>query len=556
VPGAESNNGPSATSQHAKVPTVGSNNWMRSRTMGLGNAFQRTGESPKNDSNNEPVKSRWAKRREQQQQTPASPMWDADRDFTAHSLQISPQLRVRAPEDTHETLRKLSRVLSKSPSPSPKPELNSGIEKIPPSKSPTPPMLDEGSYVEIESPSPRVLMKDSDIRKDPERHSTATPDFDPEASPSQRNLNKDLNIEKDTKRRSTASTDVDPEERITAEAKLFELLDEPLPLTTPKVTGAYVETPHRPDIPESLPQSRPFAPESRPPLINTAKPASAAEDLRQLQLEAKFEDSTLDEFDAMLEVAAAEVQSQPVVPEGVSILDKHGEMGLPLSQKELERRFERLVLEKMYKRLNKTFTSIRDAAKGMERLEERVSSLPSPSESPTTGRSTSVTISDDQTIQINIKLSVPRLWISTPGNESMDRQGGIWENRRWRFTWFGLVLFLFGIWFAAESFMCGVYCHPKQSSRNTWQPSDPFFPWAIPTKLDQWTGEVFSTVASSTFETIEEILFGTRRRGANFFGPPQHYGGSDWWLGRDSPVGIVRPSGGAGDGSIFNDEIL
>ena len=523
--------------------------------MGLGNAFQRTSESPKNLSNEEPMKSRWAKRKEQQQQqNPASPMWDADRDFTAHSLQVSPQLRVKAPEDTHETLRKLSRVLSKSPSPSPKPELNSDIEEIPRSKSPTPPMPDEGSYVEIESPSPRVPTKDSDIRKELKSRNTASPDFDSETDPSLRNLKKDLNVEKDTKRRSTASTDVDPEERITAEAKLFELLDEPLPLTTPKVTGAYVETPHRLNIPESLPESRP-SPELRPPLINTAKPASAAEDLRQLQLEGKFEDSTLDEFDAMLEAAAAEVQSQPIAPKGVPTLDKHGEMGLPLSQKELERRFERLVLEKMYKRLNKTSTSIRDAAQGMERLEERVSSLPSPPESPTTGRSTSATISD-RIIQINIKLSIPRLWISTPGNESVDRQGGIWENRRWRFTWFGLILFLFGIWFAAESFMCGVYCHPKQSSRNTWQPSDPFFPWAIPTKLDQWTGGILSTMASRTFKTMEEVLFGTRRRDANIFGAPQHYGGSDWWLGRDSPVGIVRPSGGAGDGSIFGDEIL
>lgn len=350
----------------------------------------------------------------------------------------------------------------------------------------------------------------------------------------------------------------DPEERIAAEARLFELQDksergsvrapspsdetprpakvDPMSLPTPRVTGAFFETPiirksrstsPRPETAEPQPQPRPH-----PPLINTAKRISAAEDLRRIQLEAQLEDSTLDDFDAILETeAAAEGHTTTVEP----VLDlEYNERGLPLSKEEIERRIERLTLDRMNRSLKATSTSIRDARHGIERLEEQISSS-----------FIKVAKPEDGGMYINIKIPVPRLYIRQPPEKPGMKPG-------WKFTWFGFILSLFFVWYVSESVMCAQFCHPTNSRVNTWQPSDPFFPWAIPTKLDQWTGEAVSSSLGSLASSfgIPGWEWGPTLPKGYKGGP---VGSSDWWLGRSGPVGIVGDDRDRGE-SIFSDD--
>jgi hypothetical protein len=426
-----------------------------------------------------------------------------------------------------------------------------------------------------------------------------------------------LDIDHEMKRRSATSTppksDVDPEERITAEAKLFELPDnksernsirapsrspspsedgkcdetprpkaDPLSLPTPKVTGAYIETP-APSM-RKLRKSRSISPSyemvndikdlptssnknhvqrnsrrssatraeeraqqasrsassqpeiakqqskhrtSPPALVNTATPASVADDIRSIAMDEQYEDSTLDDFENMLESDTTTHLNNTTILAPIIDLE-YDERGHPLSAEERERRIERLRLDRMNQQLKNTSFSIRDAKHGIERLEHQVASA---------GYTSTPYLTDEAYIHINIKIPVPRLIVTTPIDQNQSRFR--WK-RTWKFTWFGLILFLFGSWYVTESAMCSVYCHPKQSSRNTWQPSDPFFPWAIPTKIDQWTGEVGSNILYNLLQWMEYDL-----RGGNGY-----MGAHDWWGGRSGPAPIIRTE----SGSMYDDD--
>jgi hypothetical protein len=498
-------------------------------------------------------------------------------------------------EDFREILRRLSRATSASPAPS-------------------------RSEDKIEGPS-STTQEDNEIQS---RNTVGKAVEDPLKSNS-------LDVDVDMKRRSTASTppksDVDPEERITAEAKLFELQDnksernsirassrspspsddgkfdetpkpkaDPLSLPTPKVTGAYIDTPaptvRKPrkshsisdsyelvnadggtsssenkrnqkgssgssdslERDQSKPKSRGTSsrrehskPQSQATkqsqprrLRNSVNPTTVAEDLRRIQLEAQIEDSTLDDFNALLK--ADNTATENFLNNNTTILEpvldlEYDEMGNRLSQNERERRLERLTLDRMNQHLKNTSSSIRDARQGIERLEHQVSSSSSRSQKR------------DDTLYV--KIPVPRLWISA--SPTHGRNQGLFKTN-WKFTWLGFILAIFFSWYIAESAMCEVYCHPLYSSHNTWHPSDPFFPWAIPTKLDQWTGGVVSTTAYNVWQPIDEWWFGPKhKRKRKYMGGP--LGAPYWWEGRDGPVGIIRPDN-HDSGSIFSDEMI
>jgi hypothetical protein len=66
----------------------------------------------------------------------------------------------------------------------------------------------------------------------------------------------------------------------------------------------------------------------------------------------------------------------------------------------------------------------------------------------------------------------------------------LWYRRpKFRFTLLGLALFLLSLWYLAESFMCFWYCKPEYCYPGMpcdWSSDDPVWGYAIPVKLDQW----------------------------------------------------------------------
>jgi hypothetical protein len=524
-------------------------------------------------------------------------------------------------DDSRELLRRLSRTASHSPSPLNSTEGSVDKESRPPSIK-TPDGKEENTataenkVVKSEKPAYKTEGGSAELKAAEAKPEKAQQDKGSESS--SRSSGLDLDVKRFSRASTPPKSDVDPEERIEAEARLFDLQDnrsernsvkassrspspasedgqfdetprpkqkaDPLSLPTPRITGAYIETPapttrkprksrsisphyevvNTPDAGSAsdnqqaqepadetngatlkdrprrqlrrtsslralAPQSIPGT--SRPPLINTATPGSVAEDLRRIQQEVQLEDSTLDDFDALLE---AEVRTSIDTNNNTTILEpvidlEYDERGRVLSEKAIERRIERLHLERMSQSIKNTSSSIRDARQGIERLEEQVSSS-----IPTIRKS------EDS---IYIKIPVPRLWFSQPPQKPGMKPG-------WKLTWLGFILAIFFGWYISEAAMCSQFCHPEQSTVNTWQPSDPFFPWAIPTKLDQWTGKIASTTAANVWES----LGGWKPARDRYRGGP--LGSSDWWLGRDGPVGLKFDDEGEGMASMYMDETI
>ncbi|KAL3427968.1 hypothetical protein PVAG01_01477 [Phlyctema vagabunda] len=390
-----------------------------------------------------------------------------------------------------------------------------------------------------------------------------------------------LGLELDKKRLSSTSTpsksDADPEERIAAEASLFALNDnksqsnsvrtsspnsddapvdatprpkaDPLSRPTPRVTGAYIETPAFTnrgsrlsrelflgedlantlgrsgatgvDIGSSLasrdpmvrergramergrsPRSRsqPIMPTTRPPLRNSANPSKASEDLRRIRRESQIDDSTLDDFDELLEAdarATANLKQSRIEP----ALDfEHDVNGRELSGRERQQRLETLALERMSNSLKRTSVSIRDAKRGIEGLEDQVSSsntnLPRHTRNHSHIHNCPACAEGSSTYHLSIP--VPRLYTRTPPN-----------NRR-KLTWLGLLLSIFFAWFLTESVMCEFFCKPEfQNYTGMWTPWEPSFPYVIPSKLDYWSGRRVSGVA---YEVYNIWTDGKRRR--------------------------------------------
>lgn len=528
-------------------------------------------------------------------------------------------------EDPLDVLRQLSRVLSKSPSP-PRPE----EKKDDSLKNSAQPSAEERKNVSLPQVSrPPTEEHGEEKSTGTKKGDTTNGEVEKQAEKAVEFSSKSnaVEIDAENKRNSGRSTpaksDVDPEERIAAEARLFELQDnksernsirapsrspspsadgkldetprprpDPLSLPTPKVTGAFIETPalstRKPRKSRSIPPSyevvdatndatsssdnkdtgesvsetssavdRPqrrrqlrrttshrvlttsqqegTKRRSRPVVINTAKTTSASEDLRRLQREAQLEDSTLERFDAILEAyarATEEAQNNTTILEPVLDLE-YDERGLPLSARERARRIERLTLDRMTQSIKNTSSSIRDARHGIERLERQVSS----SSVPTNNKVDDI---------VYIKVPVPRLWVSCP-----TKKRGI-LSRNWKFTWLGFILSLFFAWYISESIMCAQFCHITESSVPVpYQLDAPFFPWAIPTMLDQWTGNY----AGAVYDKVRVALGG--QPGPKWLRvKPGPMGASDWWVGRSGPIGIVRDRPDKGASSIFSDEMI
>lgn len=232
------------------------------------------------------------------------------------------------------------------------------------------------------------------------------------------------------------------------------------------------------DSPEPKPRQR-----SRAPLINTANIASVEEDLRRIHQEAEIEDSTLDDFDELL---AAEIEDAD--PNSTTIIDSPPDLeregkGQPMSDQERERRKEMLTIERMNKTIRSGLLNIRDAKRGIERLEDQVSSSPEPisHKYDHDHKKQNCPICTPQSSFYHITLPVPRLWSRDP-----TKWTGV------RFTWLGLLLAVFMAWLFAETVTCEYICHPEYASTNDWSPDDPFWGGALPKLLDRVTGGIMN----------------------------------------------------------------
>ena len=371
-------------------------------------------------------------------------------------------------------------------------------------------------------------------------------------------------------KRSSMHSETDPTARIEAEMKLFAPADNysergsirapspqpdsdddveatPKPdrrafldLPTPRVTGAYVETPvtikvekvkdeidvtdvppKQLEAPVTFPdksESRAWRqrdqdsasepgdtasreevdkkrskslPRRRAALKNSAKPPSAKDDLLELQRQHNVEDWTVDHIEkkldehrsaseAELERLSAELDIKPVVSPPIKFE--------PPADKEYH---------KMGKKLDTALLGLRSTDTRLQKLEAQAKDKKSqrkPHRHPA-GESCADCMASNPISVTYMHLPLPKLYSHAP---------------EFRLTLLGLVVFALSIWYAAESTMCAKYCRPATCATTpcVYAYDDPSsFGTALPVKLDQWTtGGTGRKIVNWAIEEVQDRI--------------------------------------------------
>ncbi|KAI7085240.1 hypothetical protein KC356_g6093 [Hortaea werneckii] len=282
---------------------------------------------------------------------------------------------------------------------------------------------------------------------------------------------------------------------------------------TPVVTGAWVETPGQKESSQSRPESKDSAEiqapahsrnamdlegqgrqtsSSKRTFSEPARAKSALEDIlkeAREQADGQFGDTTIRSLENIIDPdldpsdTGLSLDIEKMAQEVTAAVNAEQQ---PMSQAEKDRRQETLAIEAMNKHLRAARTSIKDANKGLRRVENRfenVQDRPSTSVEPFTA---------------------PKL--GKHGKTTCEACGGTYYGSVWRalwvefrscfytfptphswsiqFTWLGLLSLSFLIWYAIESALCWQYCHKLYATTMVGYGVDydaPRFPFVLPT---------------------------------------------------------------------------
>ncbi|CAK7216719.1 hypothetical protein SBRCBS47491_002923 [Sporothrix bragantina] len=294
----------------------------------------------------------------------------------------------------------------------------------------------------------------------------------------------------------------------------------------------------------------------RAPLINSAKPASARDDLLAIQRDQQIDDSTIDDFDELLATHTAATEAAE------SSADKNA-TGNGTTDAERMRRMSQSIATYLH--------DVQSVKKGIERLEDQVShpeksaaalvelekamaeedkaevkkaaetkktqkdkqfaesikkepghddDLGLKSIAPATSKQTKpqhkrqASSVSSATRTTDASKSEKAAAVVSPSSSPLADTPTVSyvqiplprlyrANPDVKLTFLGVLVLLLSIWFAAESTTCALYCRPtacQSGQACQWSPDDPSFGAAIPVKLDQWLtggrGRVLATWAS------------------------------------------------------------
>lgn len=310
----------------------------------------------------------------------------------------------------------------------------------------------------------------------------------------------------------------------------------PLTMPTPKITGAFVDTPaplgdgrrdpvssskhlspektfvkardlssspratksegdQRPGRQRSGKDTRRTKSSSRPraPLKNSAKPPTVKEDLRQICLKNDIDDSELDDLTDLIMSSADPEKFLQILK------NDETEAGEPKNEESLDDQDAQLKrLNGMSDALKTGLAGIRTAKKGIERLEDQVSRPGKKTKQPlpTARNNTGIPTTSAGETYTYIQIPVPRLYRTEP---------------RFKLTIFGLILLLLGIWqaywFAEDVFYdkWGKQTLCYRGSPCRWDVDAPEYGYVIPVKFDEWlTGSALRPHAAHWLEEAED----------------------------------------------------
>ncbi|KAK3906235.1 hypothetical protein C8A05DRAFT_29945 [Staphylotrichum tortipilum] len=215
----------------------------------------------------------------------------------------------------------------------------------------------------------------------------------------------------------------------------------------------------------------------RAPLINSAKPPTVRDDLLEIQRVNQIDDSTLDDIADLLILHE---------PAGAALASRRVKIEPENKSKPgVETKLEEY--DQLSRSLETGLLAIRTAKQGIERLEDKVAHANLKDDSQQTNSGGGVKGEPP---------ACPTCHGSHPpaaGTTVVYLQfplPRLWHREpRFRFTLLGLSLFLFSLCYLAESWMCSRYCKPEYCYLGTpcdWSSDDPVWGYAVPVKLDQW----------------------------------------------------------------------
>ncbi|ELR07858.1 hypothetical protein GMDG_00479 [Pseudogymnoascus destructans 20631-21] len=202
----------------------------------------------------------------------------------------------------------------------------------------------------------------------------------------------------------------------------------------------------------------------RPRLTNSAPPPSAAADLLRIQHEAAIEDSTLDDLADLL--SSSPPPAEPPIP-----VPDRDDKGRPLSASARERRLSEQQLVKMERGLSHGLESIRDAKRGIEKLEQVVSSAPpvvAKDVAAVPGGAAVCAHCASQSSVYHLMIPLPRLWF-----RDRSRMLGV------RLTWFGLLVLVGMMVYIAECLAYAWIGKPEFASGWDYDINGPAFGWSL-----------------------------------------------------------------------------
>ncbi|EEY20172.1 conserved hypothetical protein [Verticillium alfalfae VaMs.102] len=254
-------------------------------------------------------------------------------------------------------------------------------------------------------------------------------------------------------------------------------------------------------------------PKNRRPLINSVKPPTVKDDLRDIQRTYSLEDSTLDDFEELFKLGRLDNAPSPEIE---SILNELSSQREELANKPVINEADHSELER-YDRITKSLKNglqnIHAAKQGIERLEDNLAhtdvldtkkeehevdikpsalaladfkeqrSADKPSDKPPTKVVPSHQHLDhSDTCPDCLSHSIPRAPVSYV-HFPLPR---LYQTNPFRLSLLGLLVTLFSVWYAAETATCARYCRPEFCSTTPciYDVNDPTWGTAIPVKLD------------------------------------------------------------------------
>ncbi|KAG7104461.1 hypothetical protein HYQ44_015773 [Verticillium longisporum] len=250
-------------------------------------------------------------------------------------------------------------------------------------------------------------------------------------------------------------------------------------------------------------------PKNRRPLINSVKPPTVKDDLRDIQRTYSLEDSTLDDFEELFKLGRLDNAPSPEIE---SILSELSSQREELANKPVINEADHSELER-YDRITKSLKNglqnIHAAKQGIERLEDNLAhtdvldtkkeehevdikpsalALPDFKEERSGDRPSNKVVHSHKHLNHSdtcpdcLSHPIPRATVSYV-HFPLPR---LYQTNPFRLSLLGLLVTLFSVWYAAETATCARYCRPEFCSTTPciYDVNDPTWGTAIPVKLD------------------------------------------------------------------------